>query len=133
MVLHYETMSVASDRAIPWAQKKFLHRRRVMILLIGILMTGHVVEIWLFAFATMLLLQIPGFGSLTGSFEPTLNHYAYFSAVNYTSLGYGDILPVGPVRAIACSETLTGLLMIAWSASFTYLKMEQIWKGTKAD
>jgi len=49
-------------------------------------------------------------------------------AVNYTSLGYGDIHPIGSMRAVAVTEALTGLMMIGWSASFTYLKMEQIWQ-----
>jgi hypothetical protein len=131
VLVHYETMMIASDRVIPWAQRKFLHGRRVMMISIGALMLGHIIEIWVFAFAMMLALQIPGFGTLSGNFDGTMHNYAYFSAVNYTSLGYGEILPEGPIRAIACSEALTGLLMIAWSASFTYLKMEQIWKGRR--
>jgi hypothetical protein len=31
------------------------------------------------------------------------------------------------VRLIAGVEALTGLLMIAWSASFTYVAMEKFW------
>jgi hypothetical protein len=39
----------------------------------------------------------------------------------------GDIAPLGPVRLLAGVEALNGLLMIAWSASFTYLSMENFW------
>ena len=31
-------------------------------------------------------------------------------------------------RLIAGVEALTGLLMIGWSASFTYLEMERFWR-----
>ncbi|MGE3623963.1 MAG: ion channel [Bdellovibrionales bacterium] len=124
--LHYEIIKLASDVIVPWSLKRF-HDRRAMMLLTVTLMAGHICEIWIFAGAMFGLSYFPAFGSLTGNHEPTFNSFLYFSAVSYTSTGYGDILPVGPLRALAVSEALTGLLMIAWSASFTYLKMEQIW------
>lgn len=125
--LHYELMKVVSDSMVPWALKRF-HDRRAMMLMIVMLMFGHIVEIWIFAFAMMgVLAAAPDWGSLTGSFNGSLHAFVYFSAVTYTSLGYGDIAPQGVMRSIAVSESLVGLLMLAWSASFTYLKMEQIW------
>ena len=51
----------------------------------------------------------------------------YFSAVTYTTLGMGDMFPIANVRLIAGVEALTGLMMIGWSASFTYLAMEKFW------
>ncbi|MGE5242209.1 MAG: ion channel [Bacteroidota bacterium] len=47
--------------------------------------------------------------------------------MTYTSLGLGDVYPLGDLRLIAGIESLIGLLMIAWSASFTYLMMEKFW------
>jgi hypothetical protein len=47
--------------------------------------------------------------------------------VVYTSLGFGDIQPIAHVRLIAGVEALVGLLMIGWSASFTYISMERFW------
>jgi hypothetical protein len=47
--------------------------------------------------------------------------------VSYTSLGLGDVYPQGGVRLLTGVEALVGLLMIAWSASFTYLSMEKYW------
>ncbi len=35
----------------------------------------------------------------------------YFSAVTATSVGYGDVLPVGPVRVLAVAEAAAGLLI----------------------
>ena len=55
------------------------------------------------------------------------SEYVYFSAVSYTSLGLGDIYPTGGLRLVTGAEALLGLLMIAWSASFAYLLMVELW------
>jgi hypothetical protein len=51
----------------------------------------------------------------------------YFSASVFTTLGFGDLSPVGPIRFVAGTEALTGLVLIGWSASFTYLEMQRYW------
>ena len=51
----------------------------------------------------------------------------YFSIVNYTSLGYGDLVPVGSLRILCGVEALTGLVLIDWTASFTYVEMQRYW------
>jgi len=99
-----------------------------MILSMIALMVGHVVEIWLFAATLLAMSRLQWFGGFAGAFDGGFGDFLYFSAVNYTSLGYGDIHPIGSMRAVAVTEALTGLMMIGWSASFTYLKMEQIWQ-----
>jgi hypothetical protein len=53
----------------------------------------------------------------------------YFSTVNYTSLGVGDVVPVGNMRQLASLEAVTGLVMIAWTASFSFVQMEHFWEG----
>jgi len=125
--VHYEIIRLASDVVIPWAFKRF-HDRRIMMLSMATLVAGHIIEIWVFALSMMFLTLTPDFGHLSGSVDSNLNTYLYFSAVSYTSTGYGDITPHGALRSVAVSEALAGLMMIAWSASFTYLKMEEIWK-----
>ncbi len=125
--VHYETIRVVSDYIVPWAQRR-LHGRRVMMIAILALMAGHIAEIWMFALAMMGLVNYAGFGALTGEFGGTLYDYALYSSVIYTSVGDSNVHPSGPILSIIVSEPLAGLMMIAWSASFTYLKMEQIWK-----
>ena len=127
ILIHYEVMLLTSDRLIPWGLRHAQGRRTVMVALI-VLMLGHIAEIWMFAGAFLVLHNFPGFGGFQGQIDGDFSDYLYFSATNYTSLGFGDIIPTGSIRTLAVSETLTGLLMIAWSASFTYLKMEQIWQ-----
>jgi len=48
------------------------------------------------------------------------------------ALGFGDLTPVGPVRLLAGVEALNGLLLIGWSASFTYISMERFWQTVEA-
>jgi len=124
--IHYEIMRLVSDIIVPWALR-ISHNRRVMMLITGTLMLGHIAEIWMFAFAMWAMSLTPIFGGLSDNIDGSLSTFLYFSAVNYTSTGYGDITPHGCFRSISVSEALTGLLMIAWSASFTYIKMEKIW------
>ena len=91
----------------------------------------HVSEIWLFAGCYGLLGFWPHLGDIQAvqgaKLGDSLFHFFYFSAVSYTSLGYGDLIPTGSLRIIASLESLIGLLMITWSASFTYLLMEKFW------
>ena len=51
----------------------------------------------------------------------------YFSGIVYSTVGFGDLAPVGPVRLMAVLESVTGLVMIAWSASFTFIHMQRDW------
>jgi hypothetical protein len=124
--IHYEVMRIVSDIVIPWALKRFHDRRAIMLMMVT-LMFGHIIEIWVFALVMFLITLNPELGYLSGNADRNLNTFLYFSAVNYTSVGYGDITPHGSIRALAVSEALAGLMMIAWSASLAYLKMEQVW------
>jgi hypothetical protein len=51
----------------------------------------------------------------------------YFSAITYTTVGYGDLVPLGALRFLAAVESLAGFVLVSWSASFTYLVMERFW------
>jgi len=54
--------------------------------------------------------------------------YLYYSMITYSTLGHGDIVPLAGLRLITGMESVIGLLMITWTASFTYLAMEKFWK-----
>lgn len=132
VTMHYETMGLVSDYVIPWSVQRF-HGRRVIAIAIATLMLGHIAEIWLWAVTYTILLQFSSFGRFIGPFDGNFSSILYISAVSYTSLGENIIRPDGPIRAIVACESLGGLMMTAWTASFTYLKMEQIWKNKKID
>ena len=44
----------------------------------------------------------------------------YFSAVTYTTVGYGDLVPPQGWRLAAGVEGLTGILMCGWSAAYFF-------------
>jgi len=76
----------------------------------------------------ILLDGFPGVGNLRSDGPTTaLMDCIYFSAETYTSLGFGDVTPVGHMRLLVGVEALNGLLLVAWSASYTYLSMERFW------
>lgn len=124
VLLHYEVLRGLS-RAL--ARLPRLHRTRVLILILG-LFIAHVAEIWMYAFAYYGIDGRAGFGHLMGRMDEGWLDYVYFSFVTYATVGYGDILPVGPIRFLAAQETLSGVVLIAWSASFTFLEMQRFWK-----
>lgn len=89
---------------------------------------AHAAEMALYGFALYALVAWLGAGSLAGNAGFSLTTCMYFSAETYTSLGFGDLTPTGPVRLLAGVEALNGLLLIGWSASFTYIAMERFWR-----
>lgn len=52
---------------------------------------------------------------------------AYFSFTMFTALGFGDIYPFGDIRYLIGLESLTGLVLITWTASFLFVEMQQYW------
>jgi hypothetical protein len=82
---------------------------------------------WLFASGYFFLVGIEGLGRLTGLELAGLTDYVYYSAMVYTTVGFGDVVPNGAIRFMTGMEALTGLVMITWSASFTFLEMQRNW------
>ncbi len=127
VMVHYEVMLSITDHLLPRVQRRMRGRRR-MIMTVGALMCGHILEIWLFAGLIVFLCRFPDLGSISGNNARDFTDYLYYSAVSYTSLGDSKFHPEGIIRNLTAAEALAGILMIGWSASFTYLQMEHIWK-----
>lgn len=94
------------------------------------LIVAHLLEIGLFAVALFMLDANWGteIGTLVGHDTTGVHDWYYYSAMVYTTVGFGDITPSGPLRIFAACEALTGLVLITWSASFTFLVMQVRWK-----
>lgn len=125
VLIHYEILYRLTS-AIP--KMKIKHRFRIVVGVFGALI-AHVIEVWLFAFAYYFMIQAEGWGALQGNFNGSLLDCVYFSFTNYTTLGYGDIEPVGNLRFLTGIESLTGLVMITWTASFLYYEMQRHWQA----
>lgn len=135
VMLHYEGLRRLSIHYMRAGRQMHGHRHRTgFIGLIFALLALHVLEIALYGLAFFWLEQQPDMGFIHGAHGiATVFDAVYFSATMYTTLGLGDLSPVGAVRLIAGMESLTGLLLITWSASFTYLEMSRTWAAPVRD
>ncbi len=126
VTIHFEGLHALAKR---FSAEKSNRNRYVMLRIIFALLALHIVEIWCYGFAYWLLVQVPDTGFVHGEHGmDTLFDAIYLSATTYSTLGIGDLAPVGAIRLLAGLESLTGLLLISWSASFTYLEMERFWR-----
>lgn len=124
VVLHYEILS--------WLSRlmRVIHmppRRRILLLIFSIL-AAHVIEIWIYGAGFFGLTLDPSHGQLVSQHPMGILDYVYYSAVCFTTLGLGDIAPVGPIRFMTGSEALNGFVLITWSGSFTFVEMQRFWK-----
>ena len=126
VLMHYEGLTLISRGLVHLGGKR---RRRVLVGIFGVLIV-HVLEIWVFALALFGLLWADGrFGILHGIATGSFFDVVYFSAVTYSTVGFGDVIPGGPIRFLVGTEALTGFVLITWSASFTYLEMARYWRN----
>lgn len=126
-LLHYEILGHLNQRLPRWPLPD---RSKVVAVILGAFV-AHAIEMALYGGTLYALITWLGAGQLSGSGSHSWLSCLYFSAETYTSLGFGDLTPVGPVRLLAGVEALNGLLLVAWSASFTYLSMERFWPPGK--
>ena len=119
--VHYGTLRFLGSRTA------HQHRHGVTATVAGLIIV-HSVEIGLFA-AVFASLSGTAFGSVRGA-DTFLDHM-YFSASAYTTLGIGDLVPLGALRAVTAAEAIAGLIFIAWSASFVFIQMQRGWSDEK--
>jgi len=125
VLVHYEGLRILSD-VLP--APKHHHRRRTITLILSLLAL-HIIGIWIFGVGYYVLLQNPEFGRILGTDELTLVDSVYFSAMVYTTVGFGDLYPEGAIRVLSGTESITGLTTITWSASYTFIDMSKVWNG----
>ena len=121
--LHYEFLYQLT-KYLP--RLRIRHRFRIVVGVFAALI-AHALEVWIFAVAYYAMHHSEAWGGLSGNFNGTLTDAAYFSFTTYTTLGFGDIEPTGHLRFLAGIESLTGLVLIIWTASFLYLEMRKDW------
>lgn len=121
---HYEGLRFLSA-ILP--NLRIAHRARLLVVVSAIFFM-HFIEISFFAFGFVVLRNVFVSGDLVGTFDGSFHDFWYFSAASYTTLGIGDVLPIGSTRILSSIEALVGLLMVAWSWSFFYLAMKDHWE-----
>ncbi len=98
-------------RQWPRIEADFRPRRNlpVFLLLFLAILGLHLVEISLWACAYFWRAGIPHFLAAL-----------YFSTASSTTVGYSDVLPLAPWRPVGALESLTGVLLLGWSAAFFF-------------
>jgi len=81
----------------------------VMVVTVSILMAAHVTEIFVWSLAYGFLDVAPEGAELV-----------YFAFVNYTTLGYGDIVPVERWRVLGPMTAMNGVLLFGWSTAVIF-------------
>lgn len=122
---HYEGLVWINQRLNRIRHAK---RRAVLHAVLGLILL-HIVEIWIFGLTAFVLSMFPDLGHIAGAESDLVFDYVYFSAVVFTTVGFGDLSPVGPIRFLAGTEALTGFVLIGWSVSFTYFEMTRLWQN----
>jgi len=118
VVLHAAGLTFALrwlERSLGALRRGSWQRLRLLIGVAALTVVVHLVEItvWAVYFAAK--------GAM-----PDLDSALYFSAVTYTTTGYGDlVLPEG-WRLAGGIEALTGILMCGWSTGFFFAIFNQI-------
>lgn len=123
VMIHYEFLFRVT---LMMPRLKIRHRFRI-VMGVFVALTAHAAEVWIFAISFYLMHEAEGWGHLQGNFDGSLFDCVYFSFTTYTTLGTGDIEPIGDLRYLTGLESLTGLVLITWSASFLYLEMTRYW------
>ncbi|RAU42291.1 MULTISPECIES: potassium channel family protein [unclassified Pseudomonas] len=103
------------------------HRFRVVFGVLGALV-AHAIEVWIFALGYYLMNASDSMGKLTGNHDGSFLDSVYFSFTTFTTIGFGDITPIGPLKFLTGLEALTGLVLITWTASFLFIEMQKYWK-----
>lgn len=128
VALHYESL-----RFLGRTLGAHVHKRIGVLLVMLGLLVAHGLEIWVFALGYMLADWAPSMGSISGMEHPDIIDYMYLSAMVFSTVGFGDLAPIGAMRMLSAAEALTGLAMITWSASFTFLAMQKFWPKALSD
>ena len=123
VLLHYESLRLLQHLFGNTRR----HRTGVLFCMFGLLI-AHIAEIWIFGLGYWASVYWLGIGTITPPLEEWLDAI-YFSAMVYTTVGFGDLLPSGALRLLVSGEALTGLALITWSASFTFLQMQRLWRA----
>jgi hypothetical protein len=111
-----------------WRRLRQIEHRPLLTIHLGMLtmFLCHTIVVWLFGISYWLMIERWHFGSLSGDYRPGhLLTYIYFSATTYSSLGFGDIYPKGPMRLMTGVEAIYGLILIGWSIAYSFVAAER--------
>ena len=122
ITVHYEMLNLLAK----WSRRISRHRWTILTTIYGLLI-AHIIEIWIFGAGYYFAQNWLEIGTITATTSNWFD-YVYYSAMVYTTVGFGDMVPEGMTRLLTSTEALAGFLLITWSASFTFLQMQRLWR-----
>ena len=81
----------------------------VMIATVSVLMVAHACEVFVWALGYLIVDAAPPGSGLV-----------YLAFVNYTTLGYGDIVPVKDWQLLGPMTAMNGVLLFGWSTAVIF-------------
>ncbi|MGH1575132.1 potassium channel family protein [Methylobacterium sp. P31] len=82
---------------------------RIMSSTVCVLMAAHTLEVMIW---TVIYRSV--------GIAPAGSDLLYFAFVNYTTLGYGDIIPAEPWRLLGPVAAMNGILLFGWSTAVIF-------------
>lgn len=122
IALFYECLYITSTYII---LKRFQPRTTVFIMITSSFI-AHAVAIVFYAMIYWTLIHFFNFSGIEGNIEDHFPTYLYFSSTTYSSLGIGDVFPIESLRILAGIEAINGLILITWSAAFSYSVIQKM-------
>ena len=125
--IHYGVLKFSSQFVTPSR-----HPGHCLGVAVASIVLAHILEALLYATGFWVAVHNFQVGDLVssssnGSASLTFMDYFYFSLVNYTTLGRGDLMPNGHLRFMTAMEAFHGFLLITMSGTFVL----QIMNGKK--
>jgi hypothetical protein len=113
ITIHALVMTIVVRVARTTGMKKISHPSlfliAVMIPTVSVLMVTHAFEVIVWSLTY----------SIVGA-APTDGNLVYFAFVNYTTLGYGDVVPVERWRLLGPMTAMNGVLLFGWSTAVIF-------------
>jgi hypothetical protein len=125
-LLHYEFLTKLT--------KIHIKHRLSLVFIVLLLLISHILQVLIFAIG-FYVLSVFDLGNLHYFNNPantqSITDFIYFSFTTFSTLGYGDLNPLGAFRFLAGLEALLGFILITWSASFLYFEMQKYWNKSQ--
>jgi hypothetical protein len=102
-------VGVAKTASVRKIQRPSLFLIAVMIPTVSILMATHALEVIVWSLTYSMVDAAPADANLV-----------YFAFVNYTTLGYGDVIPVERWRLLGPMTAMNGVLLFGWSTAVIF-------------
>ena len=103
-VVRVAQIAAARHRLLPTS-----HMIAVMVVTVSVLMAAHASEVLVWSLAYLIVGAAPAGADVV-----------YFAFVNYTTLGYGDVVPVERWRLIGPITAMNGVLLFGWSTAVIF-------------